>query len=155
VTDKTHEELLETNAVYRKMHEEGKLNSAPEYEVVVGVNPKDLVGETKTPWQFVSKVAIAMVARVMELGAKKYGPYNWRQYPVKEGIYIAAAMRHLALADAGEHIDEESGQAHYAHVAACMLILLDAKVVGNLVEDVPANAEIVAMLKEIDNVSGT
>ena len=101
----------------------------------MNTNPKDLVGEKKTPLRLVPKVAIAEMARVMELGANKYGPYNWRDNAVKLSIYIEAARRHLDLLEHGEDLDEESKANHAAHTMACMAIVLDANACENLIDD--------------------
>jgi hypothetical protein len=50
-----------------------------DYGIMNGINPKDAIGDTKTPLHLVPKVAVAAMAWVMGLGAKKYGPYNWRE----------------------------------------------------------------------------
>lgn len=86
------------------------------------------------------------VAKVMELGAKKYGPYNWRGNAVLATVYVDAAMRHLLAYLDGETIDPESGQPHTAHVAACMGILLDAAVTGNLDDDRPVKGTAAQLL---------
>ena len=75
------------------------------------------------------------IVRVLMLGAKKYGPYNWRNYPVKLSVYLDAAERHIEAIRRGNHIDEESGQPHAAHAAACLAIILDATHTGHLVND--------------------
>lgn len=103
----------------------------------MSTNPKDLVGEKKAPLHLVPGPALLRMARVMELGAKKYGPYNWRQHPVRLTIYLAAAQRHILADLDGETIDPESGQPHRAHAMACMAILLDAEATGNLIDDRP------------------
>ena len=100
-----------------------------------GENPKDRLGAKKAPLHLIPKAGLIFASKVMELGANKYGPYNWRSNAVKEQVYIDAAMRHLMLAESGEDADPESGQPHYAHVIACMLILLDAGMVGNRIDD--------------------
>ena len=101
----------------------------------LGVNPKDILGLTKPRLSLVPPPLMIYVARVMELGAKKYGPYNWRGNKVLATIYAEAAMRHLLAYLDGETLDPESGQPHTAHVAACMGILLDAEATGNLDDD--------------------
>lgn len=73
----------------------------------------------------------------MELGARKYGPYNWRTNAVRHAVYIEAAMRHLAAALDGEKKDPESGRPHEAHAMACMAIILDSMHCGNLINDLP------------------
>ena len=57
------------------------------------------------------------IAEVREYGNKKYhDPDNWRQ--VEPGRYIDALYRHLlAMVDDPYSLDEESGLAHYKHVA--------------------------------------
>jgi hypothetical protein len=70
-------------------------------------------------------------------GAKKYGPYNWRDNPVLYRVYIAAAIRHLYQLLDGEDFDPISGVHHVGHARACLGILADANETGNLVDDRP------------------
>lgn len=102
-----------------------------------GENPKDRLGALKPPLTLVPPAAIIVGSKVMGLGAKKYGPYNWRQKKVRYTVYLEAAMRHILSALDGEELDPESGQPHVGHAFACMAILLDAKATGNLVDDRP------------------
>jgi hypothetical protein len=114
-------------------------------------NPKDLIGETKPPLWLVPPALLIVTSKVMQLGAKKYGPYNWRSKKVRATVYLSAAMRHLLSAQDGEAIDPESGQPHIAHVAACCAILLDAAATGNLIDDRPvagAAAELIQQLTD-------
>jgi dATP/dGTP diphosphohydrolase len=98
-------------------------------------NPKDAIDVTKLPLRFIPPSSLAFLARVMELGANKYGPMNWRDKSVRATVYYEAALRHILSALDGEELDPESGQPHAAHAMACMAILLDAKATGNLVDD--------------------
>ena len=98
-------------------------------------NPKDVLGAAKPSMGLIPVGAMEAVARVMELGAKKYGPYNWRSKKVKLMVYANAALRHLFKWIGGESIDEESGQSHLAHAAACLFIMLDADKTGNAIDD--------------------
>ena len=100
-------------------------------------NPKDRIASAKPQLHLIPPAANLYEATVMELGAKKYGAYNWREKKVRYTVYISAALRHLAAALDGEELDSESGVPHTAHVRACMGILLDAKATGNLVDDRP------------------
>ena len=102
-----------------------------------GENPKDRAGQHKPQLHLVPPSALIHMARVFELGASKYGPYNWRDNAVRFTVYISAAMRHLGAMLDGETIDAESGEPHAAHVADCMAILMDAADTGNLVDDRP------------------
>lgn len=100
-------------------------------------NPKDLVGARKPPLHLIPPAAEIAEAVVMGLGARKYGPYNWRSANVKALVYVAAARRHLAQWLDGENDDPESGVSHLAHARACLGILLDALATGHLVDDRP------------------
>lgn len=102
-----------------------------------GENPKDLLGDKKPPLWLVPGPFLVMLAKVMRLGAHKYGAYNWREKKVRATVYVSAAQRHLAALLDGEDIDPESGESHAAHVGACMAIYCDALATGNLVDDRP------------------
>lgn len=114
-------------------------------------NPKDLIGETKPPLHLIPPAANIEEAVVMGLGAKKYGPYNWRQKQVKASVYVAAAQRHLAEWFDGQNNDPQSGASHLAHARSCLGILLDAKSLGQMVDDRPppgCAAELIDMFTE-------
>lgn len=101
------------------------------------LNPKGAAGRAKDQMHLIPVGALAPVARVMALGAKKYGPYNWRKTPVNYTTYLSAVGRHAAAFLDGQDQDPESGQSHLAHIAAGMMILLDAIVTGNAKDDRP------------------
>lgn len=118
-----------------------------------GINPKDLLGMKKPPLTLVPPAATILMAMVMKLGAKKYGPYNWRKNAVRRTVYLEAAMRHILSSLDGEDVDSESGVPHEAHAAACMAIVLDAMVTGNMVDDRPtkgAAGNLIAMLTAME-----
>lgn len=117
-------------------------------------NPKHAIGASKAPLGLVPKTAIAELSRVMELGAKKYGAYNWRENSVSVQVYIDAARRHLDLVECGEDLDDESRASHYAHVMACMSIVLDAIHTGTLVDDRHKSEAAVRALKAISEPQG-
>jgi len=100
-------------------------------------NPKDRVGETKPPLHLIPPAAEILESVVMGLGAKKYGPFNWRTASVRATIYVAAAKRHLIQWLDGQDDDPESGVSHLAHARACLGILLDAQATGHIVDDRP------------------
>lgn len=102
------------------------------------MNPKDRIGLTKTPLRLLPPAPLAAVAKVMELGAAKYGAWNWRDEKVHHSVYLEAALRHIFQALDGEIADEESGMPHESHAAACMLIVLDAMANDSLIHDIKA-----------------
>ena len=95
-------------------------------------NPKTQYGEQKPKVSSTPTLAIREMGKVFELGAKKYGRYNWRLHAVSATVYYDAAWRHLTAWFDGEDIDPESGVSHLAHAMACMAILMDAEYHGNL-----------------------
>ncbi len=117
----------------------------------LGTNPKDIIGVTKLPLRFLPASSLAFLSRVMELGANKYGPFNWRSNNVKTTVYYEAALRHIWSALDGEDLDPESGMPHAAHAMACMAILLDAQATGNLVDDRYAPGAFGKLVKEMVN----
>lgn len=68
--------------------------------------------------------ALNEIAKVMGMGAKKYGDSNWRGGLAWSRV-IAAAMRHLTAFNAGEDLDAESGISHIAHLGCCVMFLLN------------------------------
>jgi len=100
-------------------------------------NPKDRIGDTKPPLHLIPPAAEILEAVVMGLGARKYGPYNWRTARIRATVYISAAKRHLAQWLDGQDDDLESGVSHLAHARACLGILLDAQSLHCLNDDRP------------------
>ncbi len=112
-------------------------------------NPKDIMGESKPDLSLVPPVSILHEAMAMELGARKYGAYNYRLTPVEARTYIAAAMRHLgAWLDGeeyccdtllGEPIDEDQkGLVHNLGAAKAGIgIVLDCLERKTLVDNRP------------------
>lgn len=75
---------------------------------------------------------LVMIAEVLDFGARKYAPHNWRG-GFDQSRLIGATMRHLLAYNDGEDIDPESGLSHMAHAGCCVLFLLEhiAKGIGN------------------------
>ena len=66
-----------------------------------------------------------LTAQVLEYGATKYEPGNWKRADRKRyrQEYLSATCRHL-YPSAGEEIDPESGLPHLAHACCNVLMLL-------------------------------
>lgn len=107
-------------------------------EPKLGTNPKDRLGAKKVSLNLVPASSIIYQALAMEDGARKYGPYNWRENKVIASIYVAAAKRHLdAWYDSREEVASDSKRPHLGHALACLGIIVDALETGNLVDDRP------------------
>lgn len=66
------------------------------------------------------------VVDVLEYGAKKYSPDNWRKVPGLQDRYFSAAMRHyMEYRLDSDSRDEESGLRHSAHLLCCLLFLAE------------------------------
>lgn len=77
----------------------------------------------KARFDLVPLQALEGAAKVMGFGADKYGAWNWLAVENGESRYLAALLRHIALHQAGELIDQESGLKHIDH-ALCNLMFL-------------------------------
>lgn len=104
------------------------------------LDPKGPEGAAKPQLQLIPPVFEVELSKVMQLGAAKYGPWNWRQNEVEIMTYLGAMKRHIAQLLDGEDIDPESGASHLAHVAAGCAIILDATKHGTLVDNRPPAA---------------
>ncbi|MFL9582382.1 dATP/dGTP diphosphohydrolase domain-containing protein [Stenotrophomonas sp. AB1(2024)] len=100
-------------------------------------NPKTAVGATKVPLHLVPPSAKHYLALALADGARKYGPYNWRDSKISVSVYVAAMHRHIDAFWDGEDFAEDSGVHHLAHAMACLALLLDANGVGMLQDDRP------------------
>lgn len=110
-------------------------------------NPKTAAGARKPALlSVIPTAALLHLGEVMKLGAKKYGPFNWRETPVPAETYMDAAMRHLLSWQDGEDLDPESGMSHLGHVMACMAIIIDAKENGMLDDNRPKAGRAGAMI---------
>lgn len=130
-----------------KIHPDWK--TAPYPASLDNMNPKDKLGMKKPPLHLIPASALVYLSRVMALGAKKYGPGNWRQHPVKMTVYLSAAWRHILQALDGEDKDAESGIPPMAHAMACCAIILDAQACGCLIDDRPPKGAAPKLMVEL------
>lgn len=100
-------------------------------------DPKGEAGKLKCPLHLLPPSALSQTAWVMALGARKYGPWNWRENKVEAMTYVGAILRHLNAWASGEDLDPESGYSHLAHISAGCNIIMDASHVGNLIDNRP------------------
>lgn len=100
-------------------------------------NPKTTYGAKKIPLEVVPPSAVHALARAFADGAKKYGPYNWRDKDISSSVYYGAALRHLQAWWDGEDVAEDSGVDHLDHCLACIAMIIDGKSVGKLNDNRP------------------
>lgn len=100
-------------------------------------NPKDSVGVKKIPFSTVPAPVTAEVGLAMLEGALKYGRHNYRSVGVRTSVYYDACLRHLTAFWEGQNTDPESGLPHVVKALACLYVLRDSQLVGNVVDDRP------------------
>ncbi len=111
-------------------------------------NPKDRIGVTKPHLHLIPSSAEIIESEVMRLGARKYGPHNWRTKRIKASVYVAAARRHLLQWFDGEDDDAESRLSHLAHARACLGILIDAIALGQVIDDRPTAGRAAELIQQ-------
>lgn len=113
----------------------------------MSANPKDALGVRKPDLSLIPPTALVYLAKALEEGARKYGPFNWREHPVKYRVYIAAALRHIACALDREDLDPENpDKPHLAGAMASLAILSDAIETGNVIDDRPMPGVVSSLL---------
>lgn len=100
-------------------------------------NPKTAIGVTKVPLHLVPPSAKHYLALALADGARKYGPYNWRDASISVSVYKAALERHMDAFWDGEDFAPDSGLHHVAHAMACCALILDAMTLDRLNDDRP------------------
>lgn len=78
----------------------------------------------KPRWSLFPAGSLLSVLGVLEHGATKYAPENWKHVPDARRRYYDACHRHLEAWWSGETTDPDSGHSHLAHAACCLLFLL-------------------------------
>lgn len=142
---------LMTKEERRQIEQISKLMTtpAPWEKPRTGINPKDALGMKKVSLSKFPAAARLYGALAMMDGARKYGPYNWRENKVIASIYIDACYRHIdAWFDSNEEVAEDSGVPHLGHAIACLAILVDALETGNLDDDRPVPGVFAELIKK-------
>lgn len=111
-------------------------------------NPKAAFGAAKPSLALIPGPAMVEMAGVFELGAVKYGPFNWRKTKVEAMTYANAALRHLMSWLDGEDVDPESGKTHLAHAMASLGIVVDALHTDQLIDNRPTSGATARLIRE-------
>lgn len=110
-------------------------------------NPKQAYGDLKVPLALVPSSALYYMGLAFKEGARKYGPYNWREKAVESMTYVNATLRHLYAWIDGEEIDPESGKPHLGLAMASLAIIVDSKETGSLIDTRPKPGRIGELLR--------
>lgn len=107
-------------------------------------NPKDVIAAAsgRVPLDMVPDTLSLFAAMAFAEGDSKYIAYNFRVAGVSVRTYVGAARRHLMKYFNGEWADPKTGVPHLGSVAACVAILIDGHVVGNINDDRPPSVQL-------------
>ena len=84
-------------------------------------------GRKPEEYSLIPPNALAEVARVYGMGAKKYDSWNWAKgYPYSWSL--SALYRHVEAFRKGEAKDQESGLSHLAHAAFHLFTLMEFEI---------------------------
>lgn len=86
--------------------------------------------DDKISYALVPQEAVDELAKVLNFGAGKYTPHNWRK-GLKYSRCYDAMLRHLFAWWGGEDIDKESGLSHLAHAMCCLSFLITYQTDGS------------------------
>ena len=79
----------------------------------------------KDPWHLLPWGAVRGIVKVLQHGAEKYAPNNWKHVPDWRSRYFSAMQRHLSAWFYDEEVrDPESGMHHLWHAGCCLLFLI-------------------------------
>lgn len=116
-------------------------------------NPKDAVGIRK--WRIFSTIPMTVVwelgVALME-GARKYGRHNYRVSGVRASVYVDAAMGHISQWWEGEDTDRDSGLSHITKAIASLVVLRDAMIQKQMVDDRPPSTDLDPLRDELQRV---
>ena len=82
---------------------------------------------------------LAEVVKILEFGAEKYSPDNWKHVDDARTRYFDAAQRHIMTwwDNDNNQTDPESGRHHLAHAICCLLFLMWFDLVGKHNDKLP------------------
>jgi len=69
----------------------------------------------KPKWSLVHYESLTPMVRVLEIGAKKYAPDNWKKKIDRKEV-LESAMRHLSALMDGQDNDPETHESHIGHL---------------------------------------
>ena len=78
--------------------------------------------DDKLKWSLVHFPSFEGMVKVLEFGAKKYSPHNWKKGLKKEEV-IESLLRHTFAILNGELNDPESGLPHSGHIQCNTMFL--------------------------------
>lgn len=112
-------------------------------------NPKKQFGAEKYSSSSVPACVIGDISLGTLEGNLKYGFYNYRGVKIEAKTYYDAAERHLKAWWEGEDIDPDSGLNHITKALSSLVIMRDAMINENIVDNRPPKAK-AGWIKELN-----
>lgn len=92
------------------------------HTINLATDKADRFNDGKRKYSLIDFKALEGMVEVLEAGARKYSPDNWKKgLPTNE--IFESMMRHLVELQAGNELDEETGLHHTGHVLCNAMIL--------------------------------
>ncbi len=109
--------------------------------VTKDTNPKDALAGFKPRWfSFLPLRVLVGVGKALFEGGWKYGKHNYRESGVRASVYLDACVcGHLMPFMEGQNHDE-NGMHHIDKAIASLMVLRDAQIGGNWIDDRPIAA---------------
>jgi hypothetical protein len=81
--------------------------------------------QDKLNWSLVDFESLEPMVKVLEFGAKKYSPNNWKK-GLPYSSTLNSLLRHVFCLMKGEELDKESGLPHIGHIQCNAMFLAHA-----------------------------
>lgn len=105
--------------------EDDTVNAARNFDKVMSSMAAGNKYDTRKPdMSLLSPIALVLLTKVLDFGAKKYAKHNWRK-GISEDKLVAACFRHLTAILGGEVCDRETGLPHAAHLMCEAMFLCE------------------------------
>jgi len=115
-------------------------------------NPKDAIASTRLDLSLFPDTAVIYGALAFTEGAYKYGGHNYRAAGVSTSVYYAACKRHLKKWYNGSNTDPKTRVPHLANALACIAVLIDGEVKGNITDDRPPTVDLEKVFSEMEEL---
>lgn len=92
-------------------------------KVVEELNVGVKFDNNKPTMSYIPYEALEEIAKVLDYGAIKYSPWNWKK-GISFNRLLSASMRHIGQYNSGQDIDDETKISHLAHAACNLMFLL-------------------------------
>jgi hypothetical protein len=103
------------------------ISKKPSLEIIndqVNFEPFVKDDSNKLQYSLIPPIAEQEMVKVLNFGARKYSPDNWRKCE-NLNRYIDAALRHISAYRMGDIKDNETSLHHLAHAMCCLSFIVD------------------------------